>query len=305
MISHQGPISGIAALGERYVATAGYDNQVILWDAQSKRPVQRSWHDHLVNHLSFSACGQWLVTASSDFSARIWSLPELQLHAVLRGHEDDVEMAVFHPDAPRVATASRDRSVRIFDLDGRLLHRLSGHSADVIAVAWGAGESEVLSTSDDGTMIRWDAARGALLERIDLRSIARRLGRRAIFACIGIFPVIAFLGASLGFLATAIVCGVLLELLRALVQVGLIDEINGRISSEYRATANSLISFGNRLLISLGGPLVGFLAQNYGASVSFCGLLILYLAALGAVCIPMMTRWAPRGAVTDGAFALG
>ena len=35
MIEHRSPISGIDATGGRYVATAGYDNQLILWDASA------------------------------------------------------------------------------------------------------------------------------------------------------------------------------------------------------------------------------------------------------------------------------
>ena len=35
MIRHLGPISGIAAFGGKFVATAGYDNQVILWDPRA------------------------------------------------------------------------------------------------------------------------------------------------------------------------------------------------------------------------------------------------------------------------------
>ena len=36
MIRHVSPISGIDAYDDRWVATAGYDNQVILWDARRK-----------------------------------------------------------------------------------------------------------------------------------------------------------------------------------------------------------------------------------------------------------------------------
>jgi WD40 repeat protein len=53
---HQGPIAGIAAAGN-FIATAGYDNQLILWDALSKRAVARSHHDHLVNHCAFNSDG--------------------------------------------------------------------------------------------------------------------------------------------------------------------------------------------------------------------------------------------------------
>src|SRR5712692_9787894 len=136
MIRHRSPISGIDAWGGKYIATAGYDSQLILWDAVRRQSLARANHDHLVNQCRFSACGRYLITASSDYTARVWSVPDLQLLSVLRGHDDDVEMAVPSPDSTRIATASRDHNVRIFDRSGRLEACLEGHAADVISVEW-------------------------------------------------------------------------------------------------------------------------------------------------------------------------
>lgn len=41
MIAHQSPISGVAAYNGQWVATAGYDNQIILWDAAHKIALAR------------------------------------------------------------------------------------------------------------------------------------------------------------------------------------------------------------------------------------------------------------------------
>src|SRR5262249_55472963 len=134
MILHTSPISGIAAYRDTYVATAGYDNQIILWDSKTKVGLGRASHDHLVNQCRFSSCGRFLVSASSDYTARLWLVPELQLKTVLCGHDDDVEMAVICSKTRRIATASRDHLIRIFDFSGQLQGTLVGHSADVLSV---------------------------------------------------------------------------------------------------------------------------------------------------------------------------
>jgi len=170
MIQHRSPVSGIASFGARHVATAGYDNQIILWDAASKRAVARAYHDHLANQCRFSPSGASLVSASSDHTARVWSIPDLRLRAVLDGHEDDVEMAVFSPDETRIATASRDHRVRIFAVGGRLLATMTGHTADVISVEWSPDGRALVSSSDDGTVRRWSAD-GSLLGTIDLGGV--------------------------------------------------------------------------------------------------------------------------------------
>lgn len=171
MIQHKSPISGIDAWGTRFVATAGYDNQVILWDTLTKRGVARSFHDHLVNQCRFSPCGQFLVSAGSDYTARIWTVPQLEPFSVLHGHEDDVEMAAISPNGSRVATASRDHTIGVFSFNGTLEHRLVGHTADVISVEWANGGNELISSSDDGTVRRWCPFKGKLLETLDLEGI--------------------------------------------------------------------------------------------------------------------------------------
>ncbi|MGY2400881.1 WD40 repeat domain-containing protein [Pseudomonas sp. SDO5271_S396] len=168
---HFGPISGIATFNDRYVATAGYDNQVILWDAQTKTPIQRVLHDHLANQCAFNATGTLLVSASSDYTARVWEIPSLRLKSVLVGHDDDIEMAAFSPDGQTIATCSRDHTIRLFNLSGQVQRILTGHEADVISVCWAADGDSLVSSSDDGTIRRWNAATGEQLETIDLGGV--------------------------------------------------------------------------------------------------------------------------------------
>lgn len=171
MIHHSGPISGIAAFGNTYVATAGYDNQVILWDARTRLGITRVLHDHLANQVSFSPDGRHLVSSSSDYTARLWSVPDLKLIAVLSAQTDDVEMSVFHPTRDLIATASRDHHVRVYDFTGTIVATLAGHTADVISVEWATDPDQLVSSSDDGTVKRWSVSRATLLDDINLGGI--------------------------------------------------------------------------------------------------------------------------------------
>jgi len=166
-MQHRGPIAGIAAHGG-YVATAGYDNQLILWDGRSRNALARANHDHLVNACAFSADGRLLVSASSDYSARIFEVPSLRLKAALLGHEDDVDMAEFSPDGSAVATCALDRCLRIFDLSGNLLKTFRGHEGNVLSLLWSLDGKRLVSSSVDGTVREWDVDTGAELRRNDL-----------------------------------------------------------------------------------------------------------------------------------------
>jgi WD40 repeat protein len=164
---HRAPIAGIAAHGG-FIATAGYDNRVILWDAGTRRALARGSHDHLVNDCAFSTDGRWLVSSSSDYSARVWAVPSMRLHAVLGGHRDDVDMAAFSPDDRHIATCALDRCVRVFDRDGRCLHEMRGHTGNVLSLAWSANENELVTSSVDGTVRLWNVESGQCVRSTDL-----------------------------------------------------------------------------------------------------------------------------------------
>jgi len=169
-MQHRGPIAAIAASGP-YVATAGYDNQVIVWSADRREALSRGLHDHLVNHCAFNSQGSLLVSASSDYSARVWEVPSMRLRACLLGHSDDVDMAVFSPDDRLIATCALDLTIRIFDLSGTCLSLLSGHTGNIISVAWTRDGKGLVSCGVDGTIREWDATKGCETRCTDLSGV--------------------------------------------------------------------------------------------------------------------------------------
>ena len=79
---------------------------------------------------------------------------------MLSCHDDDVEGIEFDPTGELIATASRDRMARIFSRDGRLIHVLAGHAADVLSVGWKGDGSRLFTSGDDGTIREWSTADG-------------------------------------------------------------------------------------------------------------------------------------------------
>lgn len=128
------------------------------------------------------------------------------------------------------------------------------------------------------------------LSGIYANPIHKRIGRSLTIAIIGSLPIIAFLGASLKWVIVAVASSLILESLRVLIQVTLVDDMNSRVTHEHRATANSLISFCNRLLASVGAPLMGKLVQSRGAHEAFRVVFWIYLGLFLVTCLPLVLR---------------
>jgi toxoflavin biosynthesis protein ToxC len=64
VLRHIGSIRGVAAHEDRYIATAGDDGQVILWEKATGKSVSGSSHGDVVNDCAFSRDGRYLVTSS-------------------------------------------------------------------------------------------------------------------------------------------------------------------------------------------------------------------------------------------------
>ena len=87
----------------------------------------------------------------------------------LEGHSDSVRSVAFSHDSTRLASASFDNTVKIWDASsGDCLQTLGGHSHWVSSVAFSHDSTRLASASDDNMVKIWDASSGDCLQTLDI-----------------------------------------------------------------------------------------------------------------------------------------
>ncbi|HEX4461242.1 MAG TPA: hypothetical protein VIA18_24850, partial [Polyangia bacterium] len=219
---HAAQLTALAFLpdGKRLI-TASDDQVVRVWDTNTGENVTLRGHASAITTLTVAPDGRHFATGSADKTVRLWSVPRVtravkvpdsELYSVvfspdgkrivaggvgglvtlcdvetldcrpLVGHRDDVMGLVFSSDGSKLATASDDETVRVWDVNGAdpSSHTKGDGTASRVFVADAA--SDAIAFSPDGARIAFAASARKLvvaelntseLHTLDTQNMAR------------------------------------------------------------------------------------------------------------------------------------
>ncbi len=116
--------------------------------------------------VAISGDRQYWAAGSRRGEVRVWRAGGLSLHLSLRAHTDCAAAVAFSPEGRRLATASWDGTIKLWDLEHGTLLWTDWHTCEIFALAFSPDGQRLASGEDDATVRLWNATSGTNLETL-------------------------------------------------------------------------------------------------------------------------------------------
>ena len=161
-VANLGPGNGATILAwspDEMLAVGADEGSLRLFAADGALVADMVGHTAQVTGIAWSPKGDRLVSAGGNLL--LWDAQSGQRLAAIDGHTNAVMSVAWSPDGQVFASGAKDRTVRLWNAEGRAVSTLPSHEDEVMQVAW--LRDGTLVSGDNASTLRWWSATGTLL----------------------------------------------------------------------------------------------------------------------------------------------
>jgi WD40 repeat protein len=130
-----------------------------LANAQKAELILPIGHIDKINSIAFSNDNKYILSGSSDRTAKIWEVKTGKELKTFSGHSDKITSVCFSPDNRSIFTASSDKTIKQWNYSsGEVIKTFNGHTSGINSIAISNDKKFLVSGSADKTIKIWEIA---------------------------------------------------------------------------------------------------------------------------------------------------
>ncbi|MEH2243107.1 nSTAND1 domain-containing NTPase [Nostoc sp.] len=145
------------------LASYADDNEVKLWHIDGKEikyllPLKKKPDINRISNINFLSNNETIAIVGVRDTVKLWQIPnepgrEVQLIKTFPQHQDVINSVSISPDGKTIASASKDKTVKIWRDDGTLIKNIP-HSDEVNSVSF-SPDGNIIASASDKTIKLW------------------------------------------------------------------------------------------------------------------------------------------------------
>ncbi|WP_243292264.1 WD40 repeat domain-containing protein [Bacillus sp. FJAT-47783] len=168
-LGHEGIVNTVSwCFDSSKFATGGYDKKLRIWGLEDGLLFESQPHAGAIKAVDWHKSTNLIAVGSNDGMVHVWNPETNLLIKSIKAHDQLINQISWSPDGKFIVSVSRDKSVRISDIEKESCSVLvsDAHRKSIKSVAWSTDGSMIATGSYDNESKIWSVKTGELITTI-------------------------------------------------------------------------------------------------------------------------------------------